>query len=78
MAKSSLDRKHAVRCEVSIPELTKAGTSVSFEIYAEGEKIGDIVLGRGSIEWRGGGRKNSKRISWSDFAKLMDRLYYRD
>ena len=39
------------------PELTKAGTSVQMEIHASGEKIGTIVLGRGSISWYGGKRQ---------------------
>ena len=49
MRKGASGRKHSVRCTVTVPELTKAGSSVSFEVYADGEKIGTIIIGRGSL-----------------------------
>jgi hypothetical protein len=69
-------RKHSVRCRVDVPELTKAGTAVEFEVHADGEKIGTIVLGRGSITWFGGKRKSGTEISWTRFAKLMNAHCY--
>jgi hypothetical protein len=43
---------------------------------AEGEKIGRIVIGRGSLTWFGGKRQKGTRISWSKFAELMKRHCY--
>jgi hypothetical protein len=74
--KSETVRKHSVRCRVEVPELTKAGTAVEFEIHADGEKIGTIILGRGSITWYGGKRKTGMEITWSKFAELMDSHCY--
>ena len=65
-------RKHTVKANVQILDLTKAGSSMDFEIYAEGEKIGTIVIGRGSLTWFGKKRQHGKRLSWSRFAQLMD------
>src|SRR5262249_11715187 len=48
------ERKHAVRALVNIHELTKAGTSLTLEISAAGEKIGQIEIGRGGLFWWGG------------------------
>jgi hypothetical protein len=76
MRKKAITKKHTVRCEVKIPQLTKAGTSVEFQIYAEGEKIGTIVLGRGSLTWYGGKRQTGREFSWSRFAELMDEQAY--
>ena len=42
MGKAVSGRKHSVRCTVQVPELTKAGSSVQFEVSADGEKIGTI------------------------------------
>jgi hypothetical protein len=70
------NKKHSVRCTVNVPELTKAGSSVSFEVYADGEKIGTIIAGRGSITWYGAKRKTGKEISWTKFAELMDEHCY--
>jgi len=36
------------------------------------------VIGRGSLFWYGRSRKRSKRIPWSRFADMMDRLAYGD
>ena len=69
-------RKHRVTAQVQILDLTKAGSSMEFEIYASEEKIGTIVIGRGSLTWRGGRRQKEKRLSWSQFAELMDREAY--
>jgi hypothetical protein len=67
-----------VRAELRIHELTKAGTSLMLEISAAGEKIGQIEIGRGGLFWWGGRRQRSKRLSWTRFAELMDRLAYGD
>ena len=56
--------------------ITKAGTSLDLEIYAAGEKIGTLIIGRGSLSWWGGKRKTAKRLSWSRFAQHMDSLAY--
>lgn len=72
------ERKHAVRALFSIHELTKAGTSLTLEISAAGEKIGQLEIGRGGLFWWGGRRHRSKRLSWTRFAELMDGLAYGD
>jgi len=68
-------RKHSVSASVQIHELTKAGTSIDFEIFSEAEKIGTIVIGRGSLTWFGRKRRKSIELSWTRFAKLMDEQY---
>ena len=72
------ERKHAVRAQFNIHELTKAGTSLTLEISAAGEKIGQLEIGRGGLFWWGGRRHKSKRLSWTRFAELMDSLAYGD
>jgi hypothetical protein len=74
--RTTLNRKHSVRAQLTVQELTKAGTSLMLEISARGEKIGELEIGRGSLYWRGGKRQLRKRLSWSRFAELMDELAY--
>jgi len=69
-------RKHEVKAALTVHGLSKAGTSLDLTIFAEGEKIGELVIGRGSLNWTGGRRQSSKRISWSEFARHMDELAY--
>lgn len=76
MAKKRVRIKHQVTANVRILDLTKAGSSMDFDIYADREKIGHIVLGRGSITWYGKNRQKGKRLSWSRFADLMDEHFY--
>ena len=71
------ERKHSVRALVNIHELTKAGTSLTLEISAGGEKIGQIDIGRGGLFWWGGRRQKRKRLSWTAFDEMMDDLTYR-
>ena len=67
---------HRVRAELRIPQLSKAGTSLDLAIYAGEQKIGTLIMGRGSLYWYGRKRHLTKRISWTAFAEMMDRKAY--
>jgi hypothetical protein len=54
--------------------LTKAGTSISLSVYAAGEKIGTVELGRGSLRWYGKSKQKPTPISWSKLADWMENL----
>ena len=71
-------RVHSVRAEFKVHELSKTGTSLFLEILERGEKIGELTIGRGSLFWKGGHRHIRKRIRWTRFAELMDKLAYDD
>lgn len=74
--KKKTRRKHAVKANLQVMELSKAGTSLQLEIFADELKLGDLTIGRGSLYWHGRNRQSSKRISWTRFAKMMDELAY--
>lgn len=77
MAKASEPvRRHEVRAALTVPELTREGSSLTLSLYSESQKIGELSIGRGSLKWRGGKHKHAKRIDWTRFAKLMDQLAY--
>ena len=67
---------HKVKASMSVVELTKASTALTLEVYADESKLGTIELGQGSIGWKGCHRKAVKRMSWSEFASLMDEHHY--
>ena len=69
-------RKHKVNVQLQVFDISKAGTSLDLEIYAEGEKLGHLTIGRGSVNWRGGKHKTVKRLRWSEFAEKMNDLAY--
>ena len=76
MAKKRAVRKHSVKAQLQVMELAKAGSSITFEIYAAEQKLGTLIIGRGSLYWYGRNRQNRKRISWTRFAEMMDELAY--
>lgn len=71
-------RKHEVRAELTNVELVKAKSALRLELFANREKLGELEIGRGSMYWRGANRSNQKRIAWTRFAAMMDRLAYGD
>ncbi len=76
--KRKVHRLHEVRAEISNIELVKATASLTLSVYANKEKIGELQIGRGSLFWWGSKRKTPKRINWSRFASMMDKLAYGD
>jgi acetyl-CoA carboxylase carboxyltransferase component len=74
--KKTLERKHRVKARLQVEELAKAGSALYLDIFADEEKIGTIEIGRGSFIWWGGKRKKRRKISWSDFAELLDKYFY--
>jgi hypothetical protein len=76
MPRKRLLKKHSVKAHLQVLELAKAGSSLDLEIYASREKLGTLIIGRGSLYWYGRNRHKSKRISWTRFAEMMDELAY--
>ena len=72
----SIARKHEVKASLANFELAKARSSLTLDIYATGEKIGALEIGRGSLYWQGRSKKRSKRIDWTRFAMMMDELAF--
>jgi hypothetical protein len=73
-----MKRKHQVRAELSNFELAKAKSALTLQIYTRGERVGEIQVGRGSLYWKGRDRHTYKRVNWSRFTDMMNRLAYGD
>ncbi|HEV2762818.1 MAG TPA: hypothetical protein VGV38_07485 [Pyrinomonadaceae bacterium] len=71
-------KKHTVTANIQVLDLTKAGSSMDFTIRANRETIGRIIIGRGSLTWFGRRKQTGKRLTWSQFAELMDEHAYGD
>ena len=76
MPRKKSRKKHSVKADLHVKELTKTGSSLNLEIYANKEKIGTLILGSGSLFWFGRKRQKRKRIDWTRFADMMDQLAY--
>jgi hypothetical protein len=72
----SLDKKHEVKVKVQVLELSKAGSGIVLEIFAEGNKLGEIEIGHGSFGWRKAkGKSGFKRMDWSTFTGKLNELF---
>jgi len=69
-------KKHHVKALLQVPGLSKAGSSLKMEIFARNQKLGEIIIGRGSLYWYGRNRQKRKRVSWTRFSEMMDELAY--
>ena len=65
-------RKHEVKATLQNFTLAKAKSALTLEVYANGEKVGELRIGRGSLYWWGRRKQITKRIGWGEFTKLMD------
>lgn len=71
------DKKHEVKVKVQVLELSKAGTGLTLEVFAEGEKLGEIEIGHGSFGWRRANSKSGfKRRDWSTFTSWLNENLY--
>jgi hypothetical protein len=70
------DKKHEVKVKVQVLELSKAGSGIVLEIFAEGNKLGEIEIGHGSFGWRKAkGKLGFKRMDWSTFTGKLNELF---
>ena len=65
-----------VSCNMQVIDLTRAGSSIDLSIFADGLKLGEVQLGRGSLIWIGKwkGQNKSIRFRWHRFAALMNAI----
>ena len=73
-SKTASRRVHAVSAQLSVAELTKAGTALTLEIRGSDGKLGELEIGRGALYWTGRHQQSAKRIGWTRFAEMMDEL----
>lgn len=74
--KRPINRKHDVKDTLDVHGLSKAGSSLTPLVQADGEKIGELRIGRGGLFWWGRKRKVGKRLNRIKIADVLDRLAY--
>ncbi len=72
--KTSTRRVHSVKAQLSVTELSRAGTALTLEIHGKEGKLGELEIGRGALHWKGRHQQAAKRIGWTRFAEMMDEL----
>ena len=65
------DKKHSVKANLQVMELTRTGSAITLEVFCDESKIGTIEIGQGSFGWRPAKWKSFKKRNWSDFEAFM-------
>ena len=73
---AKIHRKHEVSAGIDNIGLVRAKSSLHLTILADGEKLGQLEIGQGSLYGWGKNRRKSKRLDWSRFADKMNELAY--
>lgn len=76
--KQNREKRHLVKATLKVHELTKAGTSLELQVFGDGQKLGTMIIGQGSLTWFGGRRRTGREINWSAFAEMMNKRFYGD
>ncbi len=71
-----MKKRHTVKANLQIFNLSKAGTSLELEVYEQKsrtkrQKMGTVIIGRGSLTWIKRKGQIGKRMSWSELAEIM-------
>jgi hypothetical protein len=74
----AITKRHTVKANLQIFNLSKAGTSLELEIFEQRTrtkriKIGTIIIGRGSLTWFKRKGQIGRRMSWAELAEIMER-----
>jgi len=65
--------RHEIKISLrSASVLTKADSALLVEIRDEGNLLGNLEIGRGSVIWWARGKRSGKRINWERFVRAMD------
>lgn len=66
---------HQVKASINLEEIPQAKSAIKLTILNDGEVLGHLTIGRGSITWLGRGRKSIRtKLDWPRFAQLMDQI----
>jgi hypothetical protein len=63
--------KHHI--EISLPTKPLKNVDTTISVWSDGEKLGELRVSRGTLDWKSARRKTVKSISWERLAGLLDR-----
>lgn len=72
-----IDKKHEVRADVRMLELSKAGSAIRLKVFADGKKLGEIEIGHGSFGWKkANSKRDFQRRDWTTFTEWLNETLY--
>jgi hypothetical protein len=62
--------KHRIELQLPINAIVNA--DARFLVYSDDEKLGELAVSRGTIDWWPARRRKAISITWERFARLME------
>ena len=62
--------KHHI--EISLPTKPLKNVDATIVVWSDGEKLGEIRVSRGTLDWRSARKRSWKYFSWERLAALLD------
>ena len=62
--------KHHI--EITMPTKPLKNVDTTIAVWSDGQKLGELQISRGSLDWQSARKKNAKRIRWEDLAYVLD------
>jgi hypothetical protein len=76
VSKKRIARIHAVSAELENFKLAKTKSALTIRLLVKGKRAGEVQMGSGGLFWRGRRKQSGMRMSWTQFAEMMnDRAY---
>ena len=60
------------RIEIKLPAKAILNTDVSFEIWGDDAKLGELHISKGTIDWMPARRRSPIKLSWERFAAIVE------
>ena len=60
------------RIEVQQPPRVVMRSDVSFIVFSNDERLGELSISKGTIDWRPARRRQPISLSWERFAQVME------
>ena len=60
------------RIEIQQPPKVVMHSDVSFIVFSDDERLGELSISKGTIDWKPARRRQPISMSWEKFARLME------
>ena len=60
------------RIEMALPVNLIMNADARFVVFSDDQKLGELHISRGTIDWWPGKKQKGRRLSWEQFDRLMD------
>ena len=60
------------RIEIKQPPKVVMHSDVSFVVFSDDQRLGELSISKGTIDWKPAHRRESISLTWEKFAQLME------